>query len=281
MTPRPSRPVRVLTSALAAGALLTAAACSDDNGADGGGDGGATAADVAASPLAAKSPTTSPSGRLTAAGARAALVTEADLEDNWSQVEGAASWRDRLLIGKVDVADFLTAKTEAANAADCQKLLDALYGDDLLGKPSGASALRGFEEEDSRLLHQVAAYDKAALDDSLTWLKSLPTKCDQFTATDSSGARRTVQVTETSVPEVGDARQGLHVTVQGTAADAPATLTLDVAAVRVGTDAITVTAGGLDGGEADSVERAVEQGTQRLKDVTAGRTPAADPGEID
>jgi hypothetical protein len=280
MTARPSRPLRFLASALAVGALLTTAACSDD------GDGGSAAADVAESPVAersraaAKPPTASPARRLTKAGAQAALVTEADLEDDWTRVKDkdAASWRDSLLIGRVDVADFLTAK---ADAADCQKLLDALYGDDLLGKPSGASALKGFAEGDSRLLYQVAAYDKAALDDSLAWLKTLPTRCDQFTATDEAGGKRTVQVTETSVPKVGDARQGLHVTVQGTAADAPATLTLDVAAVRVGTDAITVTAGGLDGGEDDSVERAVEQGTERLKDVQAGRTPAPDPGEID
>ncbi|WP_217236480.1 hypothetical protein [Streptomyces sp. AC555_RSS877] len=283
MTARPSRTVRFLSSALAASALLTCTACGDD-------DGGSADSDVAAtpvaegsravSPLAVTSPTPSASARLTAAGARAALLTEADLEDNWAQVgdKEAASWRESLLIGKVDVAEFLTAKTDAD---DCQKLLDTLYSDDLLGKPSGADALRGFEEGDSRLLQQVAAYDKVALDESLAWLKTLPTECDQFTATDDTGDERTVQVTETSVPNVGDARQGLHVTVQGTAADAPATLTLDVAAVRVGTDAITVTAGGLDGGEDDSVERAVRQGTERLKDVQAGRTPAADPGEID
>ncbi|WP_411151314.1 hypothetical protein [Streptomyces sp. A30] len=282
MTARPSsRSVRFLASALAAGALMATAACSDD---DGDSDGGAAAAEVAASPLAAKSPTASPTasptGRLTAAGARAALLTEADMEDDWAQVgdKEAASWRENMLVGEVDVAEFLTAKTDAA---DCQQLLDTLYSDDLLGKPSGAGALRGFEQGDSRLLQQVAAYDKVALDESLAWLKTLPAECDQFTATDDTGDERTVQVTETSVPNVGDARQGLHVTVQGTAADTPATLTLDVAVVRVGTDAITVTAGGLDGGEDDSVERAVEQGTQRLKDVQAGRTPAADPGEID
>jgi hypothetical protein len=282
MTARPSsRSVRFLAPALAAGALMATTACSGD-GRDS--DGGSAATDVAASPLAAKSPTasptTSPAGRLTAAGARAALLTEADLEDDWAQVgdKEAASWRESLLIGKVDVAEFLTAK---ADADDCQKLLDTLYSDDLLGKPSGAGALRGFEQGASRLLQQVAAYDKVALDESLAWLKTLPTECDRFTATDDTGDERTVQVTETSVPNVGDARQGLHVTVQGTAADTPATLTLDVAVVRVGTDAITVTAGGLDGGEDDSVERAVELGTQRLKDVQAGRTPAADPGEID
>ncbi|GCB52478.1 hypothetical protein SNL152K_9834 [Streptomyces sp. NL15-2K] len=276
----------MFASALAAGALLTTTACSDG---DGGGGGDSGASDVAASSAAEKSPTASPraarqtptptaSGRLTAAGAQAALVTEADLEDDWTQVRDAAAWSDTLLIGTVDVADFLTAK---ADAADCQKLLDALYDDDLLGEPSGASALRGFQQDDSRLLHQVAAYDRAALDASLAWLKSLPVKCDQFTATNAAGEQRTVQVTETSVPQTGDARQGLHVTVQGTAAGAPATLTLDVAAVRVGSDALTVTTGGLDGDEDDSFERAVTRGTQRLTDVLAGRTPTANPAAFD
>jgi hypothetical protein len=273
--------VRLLASALAAGALLTIAGCS--GGGDGDGGSHVSASPVAenprtASPLAEKSPTASAPARLTVAGARAALVTEADLEDDWSQVKDAASWRDSLLIGDVDVADFVTAK---ANAADCQKLLDALYDDDLLGKPSGASALRGFQQGDSRLLHQVAAYDRARLDDSLTWLGSLTVKCDQFTATDAHGGKRTVQVTEASLPKEGDARQGLHVTVQGTAGGAPVTLSLNIGAVRVGTDALTVTAGGLDGGENDSFQQAVKLGTQRLKDVQAGKTPAADPGEFD
>ncbi|WP_329332422.1 hypothetical protein [Streptomyces sp. NBC_00663] len=100
-------------------------------------------------------------------------------------MKDAATWRDSLLIGKVDAADFLTAK---ADAADCQKLLDGRYSDEFLGEPSGASAL---------------------------------------TATDSAGDRRTVQVTETSVPDEGDARQGLRVTVQGTSSGTPAALTLE------------------------------------------------------
>jgi hypothetical protein len=276
MTPRPSLPVRVLASASAVTALLTTAACSDD-----GDSGGSGASDVAASPVAeearaasppaAKTPTASAPDRLTEAGARSALITDADIEDAWNQVKDAATWRDSLLVGKVDVADFLTAK---ANAADCQKLLDSLYDEDLLGKPSGASALTGFEMGDSRLLYQVAAYDRAGLDTSLAWLKSLPVKCDDFTATDSKGGnKRTVQVIKTSLPDVGDARQGLRVTVQGTANGEATTLTLDVAAVRVGSDAITVTAGGLDGDEQDSTEQAVKQGTQRLEDVQAGKTP--------
>lgn len=279
----PSRTARVLASALATGALLTCAACSGDG--EGGGDaGGGSASDVAASPLAAESPLASPrTGKsatpaLTEAGAKAALITEADLEDNWTQVKDAAGWGDKLVIGKVDVADFLTTKT---NAADCQKLLDALYGDDLLGMPSGASALTGFEESDSRLLYQVAAYDRARLGASLNWLKTLPVKCDQFTATDSKGGHRTVQVIENPVTSVGDARQGLQVTVTGTSSSQPTTLTLQLAVVRVGTDAITVTSGGLDGTEAGTTKASVQQGTSRLKDVLAGRTPPAQPGNLD
>ncbi|MFJ9542879.1 hypothetical protein ACIRPX_37315 [Streptomyces sp. NPDC101225] len=266
--------VRALACALATTALLATAACS-------GGGSGSRASDVAASPLAeaaeaasARAAATSAPPRLTKAGAQAALIDEGNIEDGWNQVKDAAKWDDSLLIGKVDVADFLTAKS---NAADCQKLLDSLYDDDLLGKPSGASALRGFEQGNSRLLHQVAAYGSAELSDAQAWLKTLPVKCDRFTATDSQGGKRTVEVTTGSVPAVGDSRQDLRVVVRGTANGEPATLTLDVAVVRVGDDAITVTAGGLDGAEAQSAGQAVTKGTQRLKDVLSGKTPAAGP----
>lgn len=298
MSRRPSHPVRLMASALAASALLTTAACSDDGGGSGAASDTAAAQARAAKEDAEKdagrdaakkqptgSPATSPTGSptaspsaLTESGAKAALLTEADLEGGWNQVQDADKWRDRLLVGEVDVSDFLTAKTDAA---DCQRLLDGLYRDNLLGEPSGPSALTGFEQGDSRLLEQVAAYDRAGLDDSLTWMGSLPQKCDQFTATDEAGEKRTVQVTEASVPEVGDAREGLHVTVRGTTADNPATLTLDLVAVRVGTSALTVTGGGLDGDEAASVEQAVRQGTERLKTVLDGGTPSPRPTNLD
>ncbi|MET9257738.1 hypothetical protein [Streptomyces sp. NPDC003717] len=269
MSRRPSRPVRLAATALTAGALLATAACTDD-------DGGTTAAQAVAQPTGTVSASPSP-GALTASGAKAALLTEGDLEGDWNKVSDPGSWRDSLLVGKVDVADFLTAD---ANAQDCQRLMDGLYGDDLLGKPSGASALAGFSMGDSRLLEQVAAYDRSSLDDSLKWLASLPQKCDQFTATDSAGGKRTVQVTEASLPKSGDARQGLHVVVQGTSNGTPATLTLDVAAVRVGTDAVLVTGGGLDGGQTDSVTAGARTGTDRLKTVLSGKTPSSEPGGV-
>lgn len=279
MTRRTSRIARVLTSALTAGALLTTAACSDDADTHGDTQDGAREAGVTASPAARKQPTPSPTATLTESGAQTALITEADIEDDWTQVKDteAENWHDSLLIGTVDVSDFLTAK---ADAADCQRLMDSLYDDDLLGRPSGANALRGFTQDDSRLLYQVASYDRSDPQDSLNWMAKLPQKCDQFTMTEN-GDKRTVQVIETSLPDVGDAREGLRVTARGTVDGVQATLTLDVAAVRVGNDAITVTAGGLDGDEDDSVEQAVKQGTKRLQDVLAGKSPAASPSEIE
>ncbi|MFI7351348.1 hypothetical protein ACIBSR_34435 [Streptomyces sp. NPDC049936] len=280
MSRRPSRSARLVASALTAGALLTTAACSDDAG--GSGAASDTAAERArpASPAAERSIAAQPTGSpktaptLTESGAKAALLTEGDLEGDWNQVQDADKWRDRMLVGEVDVSDFLTAKTDAS---DCQELLDGLYGEKLLGEPSGPSAVTGFEQGDSRLLDQVAGYDRGGLDDRLEWMDSLPQKCDQFTATDSEGEKRTVQVTEASVPEVGDARAGLRVTVQGSTGGNPATLSLDVAVVRVGTSALTVTGGGLDGDQADAVEQGVRQGTDRLKTVLDGGTPSPQP----
>ncbi|MEV5908668.1 hypothetical protein DMH25_12600 [Streptomyces sp. WAC 01325] len=269
MIRRPSRPVRVLSSALAVGALLTTAACSDDGG------------DVSqAGAVARQTPSASPTTTLTQAGADAALITAADIEDDWTQVKDAdvADWHDSLRIGDVDVDDFLSGRTDSA---DCQRLLDGLYTDQLLGKPSGASALRGFQQGESRLLYQVAAYERTDPQEALAWLETLPEECDEFTVTGNGGGQRTVQVIETTLPDEGDDRVGLRVSMTGTSNGQSATLTEDVAAVRVGTDAITVTAGGLDGGQPDSVEQAVKLGTQRLKDVLAGKTPAPTPSEFD
>ncbi|WP_432137961.1 hypothetical protein [Streptomyces sp. bgisy154] len=272
MSPRTvARPVRLLAHMAAVGALLPIAACATSDGA-GGGSGGT---DVRASSVISGSPTAS-GGTLTEAGAKTALVDETDLEGNWNEVADAATWRDSLLVGTVDVAGFLTGK---AAAADCQRLLGALYDDDLLGKPSGPSAMTGFSDGgQARMFYQVAAYDRQSLDKSLDWMKSLPVNCDSFTVTDNDGGNeRTVEVIENSLPRTGDARQGLRVTLRGDSDGMPATLTLDVAAVRVGANAITLTNGGLEGASHDSTEQAVTLGTQRLKDVLAGRTPAEQP----
>ncbi|MFI8089398.1 hypothetical protein ACIF9R_13940 [Streptomyces sp. NPDC086080] len=280
-TPRPIvRPARALTLALAAGTLLATAACSGtDTSAPSGSETASTVAErgIAAQTTTPSSPSPSPSSDLTEVGARNALITSEDIEDDWTQVGNPQEWRDSLLIGSVDVAAFLDGQSDAS---ECQRLVDALYDETLLGRPSGPSAVTGFQEGESRLLYQVAAYDDTALDESMRWLTSLPDTCDQFTLTGGGSGDRTVQVIGLKLPESGDARQGLTVTVKGTSSGEKVTLTLDVAAVRLGADAITVTNGGLDGADHDTTSTAVKQGTGRLEEVRAGRTPQPTPSGI-
>lgn len=275
----PYRPARVLASALAAGSLLAAGACSDTDGAV---DTAPVSPAAERSPQAAADPGRSPSPSatpaLTRAGAKAALITTADLEDDWTQANDAASWRDRLLMGKVDVAAFLKGK---AAAADCQRLLDGLYSDSLLGRAPGASALTGFTDPRARLLYQVGDYGEASVKKSLDWFRSLPRTCGQFTVTGSDGGKRTVQVVSATLPHAGDDRAGVTVTVKGTANGQPVTLTTDVAALRVVASGATVINGGLSGADRTSTEAAVRAGAQRLKDVLAGKTPAPHPSEFD
>ncbi|MFJ2398105.1 hypothetical protein ACIOTI_35910 [Streptomyces sp. NPDC087843] len=251
-------PIRALSVAMTAGAVLATGACSNESDEI-----------PAASSRSA--------GALTQDEAQTALINETDLEGNWTRVNDTAGWRDSLLIGKVDASQFST--NSKADAADCQKLLDVLYSDELLTKPSGAKAMAGFTGglDGARMLYTVAGYDQGQLNSSLAWLKTLPVKCAQFTVKDKDGSARSAQVIETSLPKAGDSRQGLRLTIQGPVSGTPGTLTLDLAAVRVGSNAITVTNGGLGGTEADSTQQAVSLGTQRLKDVLAGKSPAEQP----
>ncbi|MFE1289492.1 hypothetical protein [Streptomyces sp. NPDC058751] len=282
------RPSCLLASALTAGMLLSTAACSDGGG-DGGGPGradspsspAATSA-VPASPVAeepgAASPSPSPSVRtLTEAEARSALITNSDLGSQWEESKSVAAWRDTLLRSKVDTAAFVTDKE---NAKECQKLLDGLYSEDLLGKPQGAGAVTGFDDSDdeAQMRYEVASYGKSALDDRFDWLKTLPDVCDEFTAVDAQGGKQTVQVVSTSLPDAGDARQGLRVTMSGELEGDPETLTLDFAAARVGDSALSLTNGGLSGAEHQSTEQAVKAGANRLEDVLAGKSPAPTQG---
>ncbi|MEV5088146.1 hypothetical protein AB0N18_09425 [Streptomyces griseoincarnatus] len=283
-TPRPLvRPARVLAAALAVGTLFATAACSgSDSSASPEPDASSTVAErglaaqttspAASSPAASESPSD-----LSEEGARNALITPADIEDDWTQVRDPREWRDTMLVGGVDVAAFVDGQSDVQ---DCQRLVDALFDETLLGKPTGASAVTGFQQGDSRLLYQVAAYDKAELDESMQWLGELPDTCDQFTLTGGDAGERTVQVVETSLPQAGDDRQGLTVTVKGESSGDPVTLSLDVAAVQMGANAITVTNGGLDGADHDTTSAAVKQGTQRLQEVLAGRTPSPTPSGI-
>jgi hypothetical protein len=194
---------------------------------------------------------------LTEAQAQAALITEADLGEPWGPTRGARTWRDGLL----------KATTENR---DCQRLLDALYTEDLFGAPKGPQAMSALDDADTgaQLRYQVAAHPPADVDRTLDWLKSLPGKCGQFAAATTRGGVQSVEVSRMPLPPVGNARQALRVTLAGETEEGELTyLTMDVAAVRVGEEAITVTNAGLDEVHAEVTQQTVQLGAQRLTEI--------------
>ncbi len=130
-------------------------------------------------------------------------------------------------------------------------------------------------DEGGQLRYQVTAHHRADVDERLAWLKTMPQKCARFTATGPGGARQEVRVTEVALPDAGDARQGLRLATRGELDGAPATLTLDLAAVRVGDDAIVLTNGGLTEPRTEYTVRALQVGADRLKQ--ARKQPPAQP----
>ncbi|MFE3033463.1 hypothetical protein ACFXKY_17670 [Streptomyces canus] len=251
----PPRVARAAASALALSGLLAATACSA----------------LSTPPTAPKAPITPPSSApprspkaspaassvLTEAMARAALVTETDLGEPWTPTQGVATWHDGVLKAKAD-------------RPECQRLLDALYADEVFGADAQARAVVGMDDvwNEAQMRYQVLARPPAEIDRALAWLKSLPRACGQFAATTATGAVLGVQVAEMPLPEAGDARQGLRVLLTGQSPDgAPTTLTLEVAALRVGQDAISVTNGGFGDVQSDSTQTAVQLGAERLTEV--------------
>ncbi|SFY46867.1 hypothetical protein [Streptomyces sp. F-1] len=192
---------------------------------------------------------------LTDGQAQSALLTQTDLGAPWAATRGAATWRDGLL----------KANT---SAGDCQKLLDALYSDRLLGAPARAAVGLDDADTDAQLRYQIGARRPSDVDAALAWLRTMPAKCARFTATTQQDTQEDVRVAELPLPEVGDARQGLHITLDATTSDdQESRLTLDVAAVRVGDDAFALTNGGLADVPNDATQAAVQVGALRLAQV--------------
>ncbi|MQY35933.1 hypothetical protein SRB17_39290 [Streptomyces sp. RB17] len=203
----------------------------------------------------AKASTRADGSTLTDEQAQAALLTQSDLGAPWTATRGAATWRDQLL----------KANT---SAGECQRLLDALYTDELLGGPGRVAIGLDDADTDAQLRYQIAARRPADVNAALAWLKTMPARCARFTAGTQTGITEDVQVTEAPLPAVGDARQGLRVSIAATDSDdRHAVLTLDVAAVRVGQDAFTLTNGGLGDVPNDATQAAVQIGALRLADI--------------
>ncbi|MGW2644209.1 hypothetical protein ACWC2T_04645 [Streptomyces sp. NPDC001393] len=192
---------------------------------------------------------------LTDAQAQAALLNENDLGAPWTATRGAATWRDQLL-------------KATTSAGACQRLLDALYADELLGGPARVAVGLDDTDDNAQLRYQIAARRPSDVDAALAWLKTMPADCARFTATTQTDITEDVQVSDAPLPQVGDARQGLRVTVAATDRDGRhALLTLDVAAVKVGPDAFALTNGGLGDVPNNATQAAVQIGALRLADI--------------
>ncbi|MGW4223807.1 hypothetical protein ACWEG1_10095 [Streptomyces bauhiniae] len=195
---------------------------------------------------------------LTDAQAQAALVTESDLGSPWAAADSIATWRDGMLKAKSEVAE-------------CQRLLDALYSDQVLGAPARVAVALDDPGTQAQLRYQIGARRPSDVDADLKWLGEMPAKCARFTATTQTGWTEDVQVSDLALPEVGDRRQGLRVTLTATDPENPDAdeqdLTLELAAARVGEDAFALTNGGQGDVPNDATQAAVQIGALRLADV--------------
>ncbi|MER6220258.1 hypothetical protein ACWCYL_12460 [Streptomyces sp. 900105755] len=255
--------MKAIASGLAVVGLLAASACTAAEPPEASAPAAsATTAERAAPAAPAASPGTSGTSAvppLTVEQAQAALIDEGDLGVPWTATDGTATWHDGLL-------------KAATGQADCQRLLEALYTDELLGTPTGPRAATALDDGDdaAQLRYQVDASRITDVERTLAWLRTLPRTCGQFTAQTTAAGTEAVRITDAGLPhDLGDARQGLRMTLtsQPDPADEPTTLTLDVAVVRVGDDAIVLTTGALGTLPDDTTQQALDIGVQRLAQV--------------
>jgi hypothetical protein len=253
--------MRVIASGLAMAGLLAVSACTAGRPPEA----SAPVASPATNATAAERPAPAPASpaaspgtpALTPGQAQSALIGEADLGVPWTAGDSTATWHDGLL-------------KAVAGQPDCQRLLDALYADELL-EPAGPHAVTVLDDgdDDAQLRYQVYASRAADVDRTLAWLRAVPGVCGQFAAQTTSAGTEAVQVADSRLPEFGEARQGLRVTLtaQPAPGDDPTTLTVDIAVVRVGDDAIVLTAGALGTLPTNTAEQTLDIGVRRLAEV--------------
>ncbi|GHE35000.1 hypothetical protein QWL27_16425 [Streptomyces thermocarboxydus] len=189
---------------------------------------------------------------------KAALITEADLGPPWAVAQGPALWRDGTL-------------KSTAEDGDCRRLMEILYTEEPFGVPAGPRASVTLDDtaEGTQLREQIGAHRPDDVKRALAWLATLPEKCGTFRADTARSGVQEVEVTELPLPETsGDARAALRVTLTGGEPDAaPARLTVDLAAIRVGEDAIVLTNGGFGEVRAEVTQAMSQLAADRLAEV--------------
>ncbi|MCP9991695.1 MULTISPECIES: hypothetical protein [Streptomyces] len=264
MTRAPARARTLLASALSVTVLLITAACAGS-----GRDVPRALPQGVSEPPAAASPSPSATASSSAVTGRstpvlndeqlrAALITEADLGPPWAAAQGPALWRDGTL-------------KATADDGDCRRLLEVLYTEEPFGVPVGPRASVTLDDtaEGAQLREQIGAHRPDDVERALAWLGTLPEKCGTFRAATAGSGAQDVEVTELPLPDTaGDARAALRVTLTGGEPDAaPARLTVDLAAIRVGEDAVVLTNGGFGEVRAEVTRAMTQLAADRLAEV--------------
>ncbi|POX64618.1 hypothetical protein C3492_04665 [Streptomyces sp. Ru62] len=264
---RPHRGRLGYVAALAVGASLFAAACAGA---------GQERQSAGSGPEGRPAGSGVPAVGLTSRQARHALLTEAYLGSQWTEVKDSGDRREGLLRGTVNAQDWLTHKEDATV---CRRLLDRLSDDRILDAPlAGTQAVAVFDADDgNRMRYEVGTYPAAELRAAREWFGALPQKCGVFIATRPDGSTEDVRVTSLPVPEGDGTRQALSVVAKGTTEGVPFTMSLDVALMASGDSAVTVVNGGLADASHLTTKLAVRLGAPRLTTVLAGGTPPAQP----
>ncbi len=262
MTHAPAAARVLLASALSVTTLLTAAGCvADDRNVpralpEAVSQPPEPSVSASSSASAGERPAPSPP-TLSEAQLREALITDADLGEPWTTGQGAATWRDGLLKGTTD-------------DPECRRLLDVLYTEELFGTPAGPRVTATLDDtsNDTQLRYQIAAYRPADVGRALDWLGTLPEKCARFEATTPGAGTQLVEVARLPLPEAGDARAAVRLRMTGEAPDGTRTaFTLNLAAVRVGEDTITLTNAGFGTVLPEVTQAMTQLGADRLAEV--------------
>ncbi|MGI5352342.1 hypothetical protein ACQEU8_29750 [Streptomyces sp. CA-250714] len=255
-----------VAGALVAAALLAlTSGCGDDDGAGP----GKTPSPSPPPTKTGATPTGSPSkvsGPLSEQQARASLLAEGNLPAGWRH----ADLDDSTAAG--DAPDDLSTRDR-----NCKQLLDALGGD-LDRHEARTDASRDYRRSANGpyLSSEIASYDKADGDGSkraLSTFKSVRSSCKKFTAKNNA-----VTVDFTVSPlKVEPGADSACARLRGAARGGPADgkqLTLDLVLARVKQSTTGLALLSVGEGDKALTARAARAAAERLKDVTAGRTPS-------
>ncbi|MFH8785198.1 hypothetical protein [Streptomyces roseoverticillatus] len=237
-------------AALAAASLLALSACGDgdkDGKPAAGRSGSGSAAPDRGKEAAGPAP-------LTAAQAKAALLTPADLSSGWEVDKSIPAY---------DVGPTAMQLGKADKAA-CQPLLDAFVGADN-GPKAQAHAMTDLKqggEAGTMMSLGVTSYRQA---DAVKVMqeKTDVGACGKFTAKAVDGSVDEAAGSELTVPALGDEARGVRVVFAAT--DEGVSIQHDIAAVRVGGTVVTVAQASFTTAGSDAFEAALRKAVEKVQ----------------